>query len=122
MSDLDRDPSFEGIRKVLGVLRDRAESEGNGELFNEVRMYQLDISDDMLEDFRRNGQLNQHLTDTLSDVKLILTRNRAFIDGPSRGGKRKLKGGADSQALAIPTSAFKNAAPVNSDNAWYKIA
>ena len=36
--------------------------------------------------------------------------------------RRKHKGGADSQALIPPTSAFKHAAPVNSDNAWYKIA
>jgi len=32
------------------------------------------------------------------------------------------RGGADSQALIPPTSAFKVSAPVNSDNAWYKIA
>ena len=35
--------------------------------------------------------------------------------------RRKRKGGADSQALIPPTSAFKNY-PVNSDNAWHKIA
>lgn len=34
------------------------------------------------------------------------------------------KGGADSQALTPPDSAFgvKIGAPANSDNAWYKIA
>ncbi len=32
------------------------------------------------------------------------------------------KGGADSQSLQIPSAGFKIAAPVNSDNAWYKIA
>lgn len=31
-------------------------------------------------------------------------------------------GGLNSQLLSPPTSAFKNAAPVNSDNNWYKIA
>jgi hypothetical protein len=37
---------------------------------------------------------------------------------------KKKKGGADSQALEIPSSSFaaKIGAPVNSDNAWYKIA
>lgn len=34
----------------------------------------------------------------------------------------KKKGGADSQSLVPPSSAFKVAAPVNSDNEWYKIA
>lgn len=32
------------------------------------------------------------------------------------------KGGKDSQAMTPPDSAFKHAAPINSDNAWYKIA
>jgi hypothetical protein len=33
------------------------------------------------------------------------------------------KGGAlESQSLIIPTSAFKNAAPINSDNEFHKIA
>jgi hypothetical protein len=33
------------------------------------------------------------------------------------------KGGAlESQSLIPPTSAFKNGTPVNSDNAWHKIA
>ena len=36
--------------------------------------------------------------------------------------RKTRKGGSDSQALIPPTSAFKNAAPVNSDNVWYKIA
>ncbi len=38
--------------------------------------------------------------------------------------RRTKKGGADSQALTPPDSAFgsKIGAPVNSDNAWYKIA
>lgn len=35
--------------------------------------------------------------------------------------RRKAKKGGGQQ-LAIPSAAFKNAAPVNSDNAWYKIA
>jgi hypothetical protein len=36
--------------------------------------------------------------------------------------RKTRKGGSDSQSLIPPTSAFKYAAPVNSDNAWYKIA
>lgn len=38
--------------------------------------------------------------------------------------KRSKKGGADSQSLQIPTSAFKSlaAAPLNSDNVMGKIA
>lgn len=36
--------------------------------------------------------------------------------------RKAKKGGYEGQQLAIPSSAFKNAAPVNSDNAWYKIA
>ena len=36
--------------------------------------------------------------------------------------RKNRKGGSNSQALIPPTSAFKNAAPVNSDNVWYKIA
>jgi len=36
--------------------------------------------------------------------------------------RKTRKGGSNSQALIPPTSAFKNAAPVNSDNVWYKIA
>ena len=36
--------------------------------------------------------------------------------------KRTRKGGADSQSLTIPSKGFEIAAPVNSDNAWYKIA
>ncbi len=37
--------------------------------------------------------------------------------------KRSKKGGADSQSLKIPDAPFKNPGnPVNSDNAWYKIA
>jgi hypothetical protein len=36
--------------------------------------------------------------------------------------RKTRKGGSNSQALIPPTSAFKNAAPVNSDNAWHKIA
>lgn len=33
------------------------------------------------------------------------------------------KGGADSQALKIPSDGFKSPGnPINSDNAWYKIA
>ena len=37
--------------------------------------------------------------------------------------KRTKKGGADSQALKIPSDGFKAPGnPVNSDNAWYKIA
>lgn len=36
--------------------------------------------------------------------------------------KGKKGGGVDSQSLTIPTSAFKNATPVNSDNEFHKIA
>jgi len=36
--------------------------------------------------------------------------------------RKTRKGGSDSQALVPPNSAFKYAAPVNSDNAWHKIA
>jgi hypothetical protein len=36
--------------------------------------------------------------------------------------RKTRKGGLDSQALVPPSSAFKNATPVNSDNTWYKIA
>jgi hypothetical protein len=36
--------------------------------------------------------------------------------------RKSRKGGADSQALIPPSAAFKEAAPVNSDNAWHKIA
>lgn len=37
--------------------------------------------------------------------------------------KRTKKGGADTQALKIPSEGFaKVGNPVNSDNAWYKIA
>ena len=38
--------------------------------------------------------------------------------------RRSKKGGANSQSLTPPNSAFgeKIGAPVNSDNAWYKIA
>jgi hypothetical protein len=38
--------------------------------------------------------------------------------------RRAKKGGADSQALTPPDSSFgaKIGAPVNSDNAWHKIA
>ena len=36
--------------------------------------------------------------------------------------RKTRKGGSNSQALIPPNSAFKNAAPVNSDNAWHKIA
>ena len=37
---------------------------------------------------------------------------------------KKRKGGADGQALELPSAAFgaKIGAPVNSDNAWHKIA
>ena len=35
--------------------------------------------------------------------------------------RKKVKGGSNGQALAIPTAAFKNS-PVNSDNQWHKIA
>lgn len=51
------------------------------------------------------------------------------LGGKSRRSRRRTlrrkhvkKGGSDRQQLAIPSSAFKNAATVNSDNAWYKIA
>jgi len=36
--------------------------------------------------------------------------------------RKSHKGGSNSQSLIPPTSAFKVAAPVNSDNAWHKIA
>ncbi len=36
--------------------------------------------------------------------------------------RKTRKGGSTSQSLVPPTSAFKYAAPVNSDNAWHKIA
>lgn len=36
--------------------------------------------------------------------------------------RKTRKGGSNSQAIIPPNSAFKYAAPVNSDNAWYKIA
>ena len=36
--------------------------------------------------------------------------------------KGKKGGAVDSQSLTIPTSAFKNATPVNSDNEFHKIA
>ena len=36
--------------------------------------------------------------------------------------RRAKKGGYESQQLEIPSAGFKIAAPVNSDNAWYKIA
>jgi len=36
--------------------------------------------------------------------------------------RKTRKGGSKSQPLIPPNSAFKSAAPVNSDNMWYKIA
>jgi hypothetical protein len=38
--------------------------------------------------------------------------------------RKNKKGGADSQSLEIPSASFgpKIGAPVNSDNAWHKIA
>jgi hypothetical protein len=36
--------------------------------------------------------------------------------------RKTRKGGSNSQALIPPTSAFKNALPLNSDNVWHKIA
>ena len=52
---------------------------------------------------------------TRKTIKRSSRRNRR------RTLRRKRRGGADSQALIPPTSAFKNATPVNSDSAWYKI-
>lgn len=39
-------------------------------------------------------------------------------------GKKRRGGNRDTQSITIPTAAFgdKIGAPVNSDNAWYKIA
>jgi len=36
--------------------------------------------------------------------------------------RKTRKGGLDSQAIIPSSSAFKNAAPLNSDNVWHKIA
>lgn len=45
-------------------------------------------------------------------------RRRTLRRIPRKGKK----GGADTQSLTIPTTAFKNATPVNSDSVMGKIA
>ena len=53
-------------------------------------------------------------------LKRSKKQRRATLRRIPRKGK---KGGAlESQSLTIPTSAFKQATPVNSDNEFHKIA
>jgi len=53
---------------------------------------------------------------------MISKKTRKHRRNRRRTLRRKTRKGGNSQALIPPTSAFKNAAPVNSDNAWYKMA
>ena len=49
-------------------------------------------------------------------------RRRTLRRKGRKGGAQIINANPDSQRITMPSAGFKIAAPVNSDNAWYKIA
>lgn len=98
--------NIQGVKYVLDELRGRESYE-----YRTIEYWR-----DFLNQLSRNDPYyDEHIKDAIGDLNIALA-------GLEKNARKEVIGGANSQAILPPTQGFKIAAPVNSDNAWHKIA